>query len=270
MLEKWCSEQPEPGRIRRYLDEIHPLGACPHSDVIADEAVFLLSAARVCEIYGTRLSAEGRPQLALRWLKYAERGYTEAPMMPSDINHIHGELGLAYDGAGRGEEARQAIKSALGGYLSTSRLDDPVVLQHREMWGTFLLRHADVSGAEEQFREILTQAHERSSAPLALAYGGLALIAIEKHDRDSALQSSARALEVFDHVAGFRDVRMGPYLWRVRAEALLESGDARDAVEWGKRATAAIGRFNDPASRDRAAAKAMLRRAETATRLPSN
>jgi serine/threonine protein kinase len=228
------------------------------------------SAARVCEIYGSRLSAEGRPQLALRWLKYAERGYTEAPMLHSDINHIHGELGLAYDRTGRGEEARQALKSALDGYLSTSRPDDPIVLQHREMWGTFLLNHGDVSGAEEQFRGILTQAHERNLAPAALAHGGLALSAIRKHDRDSALQSSARALEVFDHVIGFRDVRMGPYLWRVRAEALLESGDARGAVEWAQRAADALGRFNDPASRDRVAAKALLRRAETATRLSSN
>jgi len=43
MLEKWCDEQPEPARIRQYLDDIHPLGACPHGDVIADAAVFLLS-----------------------------------------------------------------------------------------------------------------------------------------------------------------------------------------------------------------------------------
>lgn len=40
MLEQWCSEQPEPGRIRQYLDDIHPLGPCPQGDVIADAAVF--------------------------------------------------------------------------------------------------------------------------------------------------------------------------------------------------------------------------------------
>ncbi len=43
MLEKWCAEQSEPDRIRQYLDDIHPLGACPHGDVIADASVFLLS-----------------------------------------------------------------------------------------------------------------------------------------------------------------------------------------------------------------------------------
>jgi meso-butanediol dehydrogenase/(S,S)-butanediol dehydrogenase/diacetyl reductase len=43
MLEKWCAEQPDPESIRQYLDDIHLLGSCPHGDVIADAAVFLLS-----------------------------------------------------------------------------------------------------------------------------------------------------------------------------------------------------------------------------------
>ena len=43
MLEQWCSEQKDPGGIRKYLDEIHMLGYCPRGDVIADAAVFLLS-----------------------------------------------------------------------------------------------------------------------------------------------------------------------------------------------------------------------------------
>lgn len=43
MLEQWCSEQPDPGSIQQYLDDIHLLGNCPHGDVIADAAVFLLS-----------------------------------------------------------------------------------------------------------------------------------------------------------------------------------------------------------------------------------
>jgi meso-butanediol dehydrogenase/(S,S)-butanediol dehydrogenase/diacetyl reductase len=42
-LERWCAEQPDASEMRGYLDEIHPLGPCPHGDVIADVAVFLLS-----------------------------------------------------------------------------------------------------------------------------------------------------------------------------------------------------------------------------------
>ena len=43
MLERWCAEQSDPSAIRRSLDEVHLLGPCPHGDVIADVAVFLLS-----------------------------------------------------------------------------------------------------------------------------------------------------------------------------------------------------------------------------------
>lgn len=43
MLRKWCSEQPDPTSIERYLDEIHPLGYCPEGDAIADACVYLLS-----------------------------------------------------------------------------------------------------------------------------------------------------------------------------------------------------------------------------------
>jgi meso-butanediol dehydrogenase / (S,S)-butanediol dehydrogenase / diacetyl reductase len=65
MLEKWCSEQPDPGRIRQYLDEIHPLGPCPHGDVIADAAVFLLSQ-RARFITGCILPVSGGAELGYR------------------------------------------------------------------------------------------------------------------------------------------------------------------------------------------------------------
>jgi NAD(P)-dependent dehydrogenase (short-subunit alcohol dehydrogenase family) len=42
MLRQWCEEQADPTSAR-YLDEIHPLGYCPESTVIADACVFLLS-----------------------------------------------------------------------------------------------------------------------------------------------------------------------------------------------------------------------------------
>jgi meso-butanediol dehydrogenase / (S,S)-butanediol dehydrogenase / diacetyl reductase len=65
MLESWCGEQPEPGRIRKYLDEIHPLGDCPHGDVIADAAVFLLSR-RARFITGCILPVSGGAELGYR------------------------------------------------------------------------------------------------------------------------------------------------------------------------------------------------------------
>jgi NAD(P)-dependent dehydrogenase (short-subunit alcohol dehydrogenase family) len=65
MLEKWCDEQPEPESIRRYLDDIHLLGRCPHGDVIADAAVFLLSS-KARFITGCILPVSGGAELGYR------------------------------------------------------------------------------------------------------------------------------------------------------------------------------------------------------------
>jgi meso-butanediol dehydrogenase / (S,S)-butanediol dehydrogenase / diacetyl reductase len=43
MLRVWASQQPDPPSVKKYLDDIHPLGYCPEGDVIADTAVFLIS-----------------------------------------------------------------------------------------------------------------------------------------------------------------------------------------------------------------------------------
>jgi NAD(P)-dependent dehydrogenase (short-subunit alcohol dehydrogenase family) len=65
MLENWCAEQPEPGRIRRHLDQIHPLGDCPRGDVVADAAVFLLSQ-RARFLTGCILPVSGGAELGYR------------------------------------------------------------------------------------------------------------------------------------------------------------------------------------------------------------
>ncbi len=43
MLRKWSNEQPDPGSMERYLNNIHALGYCPEGDVVADACVFLAS-----------------------------------------------------------------------------------------------------------------------------------------------------------------------------------------------------------------------------------
>ncbi len=43
LLHEWALQQPDPGFIEKYLNDIHALGYCPQADVIADVAVFLLS-----------------------------------------------------------------------------------------------------------------------------------------------------------------------------------------------------------------------------------
>lgn len=65
MLEQWCEEQRDPGSIRKYLDDIHLLGYCPHGDVIADAAVFLLSS-KARFITGCILPVSGGAELGYR------------------------------------------------------------------------------------------------------------------------------------------------------------------------------------------------------------
>ncbi|HEY4047864.1 MAG TPA: SDR family oxidoreductase [Acidobacteriaceae bacterium] len=65
MLERWCQEQPDPATIAQYLDDIHLLGYCPHGDVVADAAVFLLSS-RARFITGCVLPVSGGAELGYR------------------------------------------------------------------------------------------------------------------------------------------------------------------------------------------------------------
>src|SRR5271163_543839 len=65
MLEQWALDQPNPAGIRQYLDDIHLLGYCPSGDVIADAAVFLLSA-KARFITGCILPVSGGAELGYR------------------------------------------------------------------------------------------------------------------------------------------------------------------------------------------------------------
>jgi meso-butanediol dehydrogenase/(S,S)-butanediol dehydrogenase/diacetyl reductase len=64
-LEKWKSEQPSSVFVNDYLKAIHPLGYCPHGDVIADACVFLLSD-KARFITGCILPVSGGAELGYR------------------------------------------------------------------------------------------------------------------------------------------------------------------------------------------------------------
>ena len=77
----------------------------------------------------------------------------------------------------------------------------------------------------------------------------------------AAAAASERAIELWNEVAGFRDVRMGPMIWLVHSEVLLQSGDASAAREWAEKALAARGTYDDPSSPSIAQARAAVERA---------
>ena len=222
----------------------------------------------VNETYGACLSADGRARAAVPYLEAADRQYTESPEYFYEVAHLQGVLGIAYDRFGRMEDARRLIKSTLDKYAEMFKPDNPGVLRQRQSWGSFLLRHGNLNEAEQQLHEVLKLAADPNAFYVALADGDLAQLAIARHDPASAVDFARQAVETFDHVVGFRDVRMGPYLWRIRAEALLLAGDAKGAEDWAQRALDADRRYDDPSSADIHEAEATLNTARKALRMP--
>jgi hypothetical protein len=88
--------------------------------------------------------------------------------------------------------------------------------------------------------------------------------AITERDLTTALRESALALEDWKGVRGFRDVRMGPYLERVRATVLLASGDGALARALALSALNASRGYDSPTAASIAEAEALNREAGSA------
>ncbi|HET7777421.1 MAG TPA: protein kinase [Rudaea sp.] len=214
-------------------------------------------AAFVREMYARCLVNEGRAQLAVPLLEAIREQYTQGQLYEFDLRRVNLILGDAYDQAGRADDARRTLEALLDEWVAKGAPDFYPLLSTRERWGRFLLTHGDLDGAEQQFNEVIAQAHGRKLTPIALAHGGLARVALAQGDVPAANAASAAALEMFEHVDGFRNVRTGPYLWLIRADALRRSGDAKGAREWAQRALDASRRYDDPSA-------ASIREAEAA------
>jgi len=208
----------------------------------------VIGATYVRELYGERLAAEGRPALAVPLLEVVERDFVVHPRDEFDLRLARFRLGDALDRLGRAAEARTMLSKSLDDYIAHAKPEQQPVLAVRERWGRFLLGQGDLVAAGQQFEEIVRQAHERRLSHIALAHGDLARVALARRNVDVALTESAVALDLWDHRQGFYDVRMGPYLQRIRADALLEAGKIDEAQRLEDAAWAASEKFDAPES----------------------
>jgi tetratricopeptide (TPR) repeat protein len=126
--------------------------------------------------------------------------------------------------------------------------DDGDVLDARVAWAGWLLSRNEIAGAQAQFQQIIDHAKDSHLYYAALANGGLALAALKRHDVAGALDRSAIALKIIDTFVDLHDERFRPYLWNIRAQALLVAGDSDAAAKWAHRAVEADRRFDDPNS----------------------
>ena len=221
-------------------------------------------AAEVREWYAGCLAAEGRPQLAIPLLEASALVYEQAPEYDYELPRIRLSLGDAYARAGRTEDARRVLKASLEDRIARGPADFQPLLAVRERWGRFLLERGDLVAAQAQFQEVIAQAHGRGWAHVALAYGDLARLAMIRHDAQAAVQAAYTAVSLFDHVEGFRDVRMGTYLWQIDAQALLLGGELNAARVWAQRAVDGEQKFDAPESAQLASARATLRQIASA------
>lgn len=208
-------------------------------------------ASTVREYYGERLAAEGRADRAVALLESAEREFVDHSRDDFDLRLVRLRLGDALDRVGRTEDARRALASSLADYIAHARPDQQPLLAARERWGRFLLEQGEVSDAQAEFAEIVRQAHERRLSHVALAHGDLARVALRRNDVATALAESAMALALWERREGFYDVRMGPYLQRIRADALVAAGRREEAQRLEDEAFAASERFDAPESATR-------------------
>jgi hypothetical protein len=212
------------------------------------------------EFYAACLVAEGRSQEAIPLLEASLRTYLAKPSVEYELRRIRLILGDAYDQVGRGDEARPMLKSSLDERIAKDPPDAGTVRAARERWGRFLFSHADSAGAEEQFRLVLANEHGRNFATFAMAHGDLANVFLERGDTGNALAESRHAVESFEHVTGRRDVRVGPFLWLIHAEALRRSGEAAQARDWAQRALDASRKYDAPDAPSIKLAEAALHR----------
>jgi len=214
------------------------------------------------EFYAACLAAEGRAAEAIPLLEAAQRTYLAKPGVDYELRRNRLILGDAYDRVGRFDDARAMIKASLDERVEKETADARTLLDARERWGRFLLERGERDAAEREFREVLAQQHGRALVTGALAEGDLARLALARNDDAGALATSTRAVEAFEHVLGRRDVRSGPYLWLVHAEALRRHGDRAAARSWAERALEASRRYDAPGAASIAQAEAALRATE--------
>lgn len=207
-----------------------------------------LEAATVRLHYGERMASEGRVAAAIEALEAVERTYAQQSAFSFQLRLTRRFLGEAYARAGRNDDAGRMLKASLDDYLAHQEDREQAVMAIRESWGRWLLDNDRLDEAQTQFATIADHADGRTLAHIALARGGLARVALARRDHAVAWRESAEAMETWNNVAGFRDVRMGPYLQRIRADVLAAGGEVAAAQALEDEAASASARYDHPDS----------------------
>jgi len=197
-------------------------------------------------VYAECLIAEGDAERGRSIAEAAERNFLVRPEAPNSVRRVRLRLGDAYEQLGRIDDARRTLKAAYDEYVKTELPERQTRMAATERWARFLVSQGEAKAARSLFTDVLAQDHDRHLAHSALARGGLARAALAEKDIASAMRESQAALADWSAVRGFRDVRMGAYLKRVAASALLASGDTARARTLAQEALTESLRYDVP------------------------
>jgi eukaryotic-like serine/threonine-protein kinase len=183
-----------------------------------------LEAAQVLRKYGYCLAIDGQGMRSVELLEQAQAVLRRSATHAIDAVHLQFDLGKAYEAVGRIADAREAFSSALN-TLQAQKAPPSQLAIARERWGRFLLSQKSADGAELEFRETLRLSSGHISESAVFAQADLAALAVSRDDVRTALEMSNHAMELLNHIEGYYDIRIEPYVWGIRARSLLLAGD---------------------------------------------
>jgi serine/threonine-protein kinase len=220
------------------------------------------------EAFATCLLADGRAARAIAYFEAADRQYKDAPQYFYERDHLHSLLAQAYDAIGRQTEAQNMQKEAIAAYEMHFANDNAAVLRQYEYRAESLVRRRQWDSAERDYSAIIARSHNPHAFVVALSEAGLSEIGYARHDVKSAMLHSDTAMKLWEDVQGYRDVRMGPYITRIRAQALFLSGDVGAALVLAERALNQDQRFDAPESLELRAALDLTNTVRAAAKSP--
>jgi eukaryotic-like serine/threonine-protein kinase len=190
--------------------------------------------------HASTLVAEGRGTLAIPILQRVRAGLAKSGAAHhASLMLCDWELGEAYFSASRWKEAMESARSSIAGVESP---------EARRLLGRSLLATGDTAQAIVELTAAIKNAKSPLLAQAILARADLAKAQQANGDMDNALVGSEEALQSWNNRKGSYDVRMLPYLQRVRASVLAVTGRIDEAQRLEDEAWKASLSFDAPES----------------------
>jgi serine/threonine-protein kinase len=243
------------------------VGRLPRETQAYRNASDSLEAALVLRKYGRCLAIDGQGDKAVEYLERARALFQESAQHPPDAAMLLLDLGNAYEADGKMTEAQAAFLDAIH-TLESQQAPASWIASAHERRGRFLLAQDELPAAAIEFGETLRLMGSHTTAATILARAGLGLVAVRRADSRAALDESGLAMDQLEKFTEIVDVRIGPYVWGVRARALQLAGDGDSAIKLAQRSRDASLVYYAPGSPAISRAKALLQSTSTRTASP--